>query len=161
MIGKIFKDDYSAEVAEWCNANNAYIEEIEQQGGHRQFIVKAIPAPTAEEIAERALNQAKADRTEAVSKITVEVDGMVFDGDEEAQQRMSRAVVTARSQADILNANRELEETNQPPVDYLSLTTIWVLADNTIATVTIEQLAKAAYLAGQAQTELWTKPYEN
>jgi hypothetical protein len=39
--------------------------------------------------------------------------------------------------------------------------TEWVLADHTVATVTADQLRRACKLAGEAQTELWTKPYQN
>ena len=142
-IGQIFEEKYPPEVAIWCNNNNAYIEEIEQQNGHRRFEVKAIPEPTAEELAEQELQKKKADRAEAVSRITVEVDGMVFDGDEKAQERMSRTVSIATA--------------NGMP---MTTETTWVLADNTIAQVTLQQLAKACLLAGQKQTELWTVPYQ-
>lgn len=84
------------------------------------------------------LSKAKTIRTAAVAAIAVEVDGMVFDGDEKAQERMARAVTLADSP----------EETTE-----------WVLHDNTIAIVTAEQLRKACKLAGKAQTALWTKPY--
>ena len=96
------------------------------------------PEKPAEVIAEETLAEAKAERANAVAAITVEVDGMVFDGDEKAQERMSRAVTLADSP----------EETTE-----------WVLHDNTIAIVTAEQLRKACKLAGKAQTALWTKPY--
>ena len=144
MIGNIYIDDYEPSVAQWCNENNAYIEEIEPIDGHRRFQVVAIPEPTAEELAEQALAKAKAERAEAVSRITVEVDGMVFDGDEKAQERMSRTVAIATA--------------NSMP---MTTETTWVLADNTIAQVTLQQLAKACLLAGQKQTELWTVPYQN
>lgn len=49
-IGQIFKGKYTPEVAEWCNKNNAYIEEIEKVEGVRQFQIVAIPEPTQEEI---------------------------------------------------------------------------------------------------------------
>lgn len=49
-IGQIFEGDYPFEVAEWCNENNAYIEEIEAVEGVRQFKIVAIPEPTKEEI---------------------------------------------------------------------------------------------------------------
>ena len=142
-IGQIFEEKYPPEVAVWCNNNNAYIEEIEQKNGHRRFEVKAIPEPTPEEQAEQELAQAKAERADAVSRITVEVDGMVFDGDEKAQERMSRTVSIATA--------------NGMP---MTTETTWVLADNTIAQVTLQQLAKACLLAGQKQTELWTVPYQ-
>ena len=144
MIGQIFIDDYPESVAQWCNENNAYITEIEPLDGHRRFQVVAVSEPTAEELAEQELQQKKADRAEAVSKITVTVDGMEFDGDEKAQERMSRTVSIATA--------------NGMP---MTTETTWVLADNTIAQVTLQQLAKACLLAGQKQTELWTVPYQN
>ena len=142
-IGQIFEEKYPPEVAIWCNNNNAYIEEIEPLDGHRRFQVVAIPAPTPEEQQQALMEQKKALRAEAVSKITVEVDGMVFDGDEKAQERMSRTVSIATA--------------NGMP---MTTETTWVLADNTIAQVTLQQLAKACLLAGQKQTELWTVPYQ-
>ncbi|MCZ4065730.1 DUF4376 domain-containing protein [Oxalobacter aliiformigenes] len=89
------------------------------------------------------LEKAKAERAKAVAAITVEVDGMVFDGDETAQARMARAIT--------------MFQASSLPDDY---TTAWVLEDNTVAQVTVSQLAQALLLAGQKQTELWTKPYE-
>ena len=53
MIGQIFIDDYPESVAQWCNENNAYIEEIEPIDGHRRFQVVAVPEPeppTAQDI---------------------------------------------------------------------------------------------------------------
>ena len=102
---------------------------------------------TAEEIAEREaqaeaerLAQAKEERAEAVSLITVEVDGMVFDGDETAQDRMSRVASIADQ-------------------DELSTELPWVLADNTVATVTVAQIKDALRKALYAQAELWVAPY--
>jgi hypothetical protein len=94
--------------------------------------------------AEVAMTEAKTERTDAVSKITVEVDGLVFDGDETSQDRMTRAITMFTSSG--------------LPAD---TTTSWVLADNTVAQVTIDRLTQALLLAGQKQTELWTKPYED
>ena len=54
-IGQIFTDDeeYSKR-AEWCNANNCYIDEITQPDDVvRQFQIKEIPAPTDEELAQQ------------------------------------------------------------------------------------------------------------
>lgn len=137
-INYVFKDAYPPEAAQWCNNNRAYITELDPVDGVRRFQIVGIPEPTAEELAEQALAQAKAERAIAVEAITVEVDGMVFDGDEKAQERMARAVTLADSP----------EETTE-----------WVLHDNTVAIVTAEQLRKACKLAGKAQTALWTKPY--
>lgn len=89
------------------------------------------------------LAQAKKERADAVSKLTVTVDGMVFDADETSQNRMSRVVAGAQALG----------------IDQ-STTQVWVLADNTVATPTVAQLAQALKLAGQKQTALWTKPYE-
>lgn len=102
------------------------------------------PEPTPEEKAAAELEQAKAERADAVSKITVTVDGMVFDGDETAQTRMGRTIAAAIAQG----------------VDLETTKRTWVLADNTVAEVTVKQLAEALQLAGDAQTALWTVPYE-
>jgi biopolymer transport protein ExbD len=115
-----------------------------------------MPEPTPEELAEREfakltpeaqeaalLEQAKAERAAAVAAITVTVDGMTFDGDETAQERMARTVTAATA------TGASMDDT-----------TVWVLHDNTVATPTIRQLATALRMAGEAQTALWTKPYE-
>ena len=102
------------------------------------------PAMTTEEQAQADLNSAQATRETTVEALTVTVDGMVFDADETSQNRMSRVVAGAQALGVDLNAT----------------TQIWVLADNTVATPTVAQLAQALKLAGEAQTALWTKPYE-
>lgn len=101
------------------------------------------PAETAEEIAADTLATAKNVRAQAVSRILVTVDGMVFDGNEVAQERMARTITAAVATGEDMSA-----------------TTTWVLADNTVAQVSIQQLARALRLAGEQQTELWTVPYE-
>ena len=143
MIGKriikpIDASDYR-ETAIWCDGNNATIED---KGDWYEVV--AIPAPTPEEQQQALMEQKKALRAEAVSKITVTVDGMVFDGDETAQDRMARAIT--------------MFQANNLPADYQ---TDWVLADNTIAKVTVTQLSQALLLAGKEQTALWTVPYQN
>lgn len=89
------------------------------------------------------LSKAKAERTEAVSAIIVTVDGMEFDGDEKAQERMARTITGAQA--------------NGANLTDTAIT--WVLHDNTVANVTVAQLAQALLLAGQKQTRLWTVPY--
>lgn len=101
------------------------------------------PAKTDEELAAEDLAQAKAERADAVSKIVVTVDGMVFDGDETSQERMSRTITAAVATGENMSA-----------------TTTWVLADNTVAQVSITQLAQALRAAGEQQTQLWTVPYD-
>lgn len=105
----------------------------------------APPEPTEEELAKAKLEALKQERAEAVSQILVEVDGMTFDGDETAQTRMGRVISAAIALGSDLNTEKR----------------IWVLADNTVAEVTIAQLAEALRKAGDKQTELWTVPYEN
>ena len=77
----------------------------------------------------------KTSRTLAVSNIVVEVDGMVFDGDEVSQGRMSRAIISLDDQESIY----------------------WTLNDNTTVLVTKEQLKTALRLSGAEQTALWTQ----
>lgn len=101
------------------------------------------PEKPADVLAAEALAQAKVKRAAAVAALTVQVDGMTFDADEIAQERMSRAVTAAIATGEGTSA-----------------TTTWVLHDNTVATVTIKQLATALRLAGEEQTRLWTVPYE-
>lgn len=94
---------------------------------------------TPEEQEAQDLAIAKRERAAKVAAITVEVDGMVFDGDEQAQSRMARAITAAETAG--------LEST------------VWVLADNTVATVTKVQLQQALAKAMVAMGELWTQPY--
>ena len=147
QIGQVFEESYPPEAAVWCNeSGKAYIEEIEPTAeGVRRFKIVGIPEPTAEEVKAQALAQAKTERAEAVSKITVAVDGKTFDGDETAQTRMGRTIAAAVALG----------------VDLTTEKRTWVLADNSVAEVTIAQLAEALRLAGDAQTELWTVPYES
>lgn len=105
----------------------------------RRFQIVAIPEPTEAELAAQALTRAKAERAAAVAALAVEVDGMTFDGDEKAQERMARAVLMAESPEESME---------------------WVLADSSVAVVTAEQLRRACRAAGKAQGALWVKPYE-
>ena len=141
------------EVSGWYNLTQSDMPEydpaftIEQgaveliDGHYVQTWVQTARAP--EEVAAEELAQAKAERAAAVSRITVTVDGMVFDGDEVAQERMARTITAAVATG-----------------EDMSDTTTWVLADNTVAQVSMQQLAQALRLAGEKQTELWTLPYE-
>ncbi|WP_447838226.1 DUF4376 domain-containing protein [Aeromonas salmonicida] len=85
---------------------------------------------------EAELEKWKHSRLIAVSEITVMVDGLVFDGDEESQGRMARTIASADSLAD---------------------TTEWTLHDNRVVTVTVHQLKLACRLAGEAQTAIWNE----
>lgn len=127
-------------VASWCNSNGATIED---KGDYYECV--KLPEPTQEEIEAQALAQAKAERAEAVKTITVEVDGLIFDGDEDSQTRMARTITASQALG--------LPEDS---------TISWAMADtnaNKVEQVTITQLSKALYLAGCKQSELWCKPY--
>jgi hypothetical protein len=101
----------------------------------------AIPAYVAPVPTETQLYaQWKAQREAAVAAITVQAaSGRVYDGDEISQGRMARAIVGLM---------------DQPP----GATVRWVLADNSAALVTMDELKEALTLAGLRQTELWVKP---
>jgi hypothetical protein len=83
----------------------------------------------------QAREAAKADRAAAVARITVDVDGKVFDGDEISQGRMARAILA-------------LDSTG-------ATGTTWVLANNVPTSVTAADLRMALAKAGLAQTALW------
>ncbi len=100
--------------------------------------------PTEEEKAAAALEQAKQERASTVEKIKVTIDGMVFDGDEVSQGRMARTVAAAVAKG----------------VDLKTTKRLWVLANDTPAEVTIDQLSRALEAAGDAQSAVWAKPYE-
>ncbi|MGU5594850.1 hypothetical protein ACV1C6_16020 [Aeromonas sanarellii] len=96
-----------------------------------------------ETVADKQAKQAEADyqawkssRKQAVAAISVTVDGLVFDGDEIAQNRMARAVAAA---------------------DSLLEATEWTLADNTIAMVSVQTLKTACRLACEEQTRIWNE----
>lgn len=118
------------------------------------WVVEKIPDPTPEEIAAQLLAEAKSNRATSVSKIIVEVERkdasgetvqvLSFDGDETAQGRMARTITAAQALG----------------VDINTETRTWVMSDNSIEQVTIAELAEALRLAGDAQTALWTVPYE-
>lgn len=95
---------------------------------------------TAVENEAQELAIAKRERAAKVAMLKVEVDGLIFDGDETAQSRMARAITAAEVSG--------LEST------------VWVLADNTVKTVTKAQLQQALSKAMLAMSKLWTEPYQ-
>lgn len=112
----------------------ADVEESEKGGWYR---VGTAPKFSDEEVAMKQLLTAKAEREDYVKRIVVEVDGMMFDGDEVSQDRMARSIIAL-----------DLGEKVQ-----------WVLADNTVKMVTRAQLREALRKAGTAQTAIWSDPY--
>lgn len=75
----------------------------------------------------------KIKRSKAISNIQVEVDGMIFDGDEASTTRISHRVLVM-SDTDVYN---------------------WTLANNDVAPVTKEQLSRVFKLAIEEQSKLW------
>lgn len=152
--GQKYTSPYALRQAIWKNEGKAYGEPKTQEDfdelGLKVTFEEYDPEQeyyaslTEEQKAAYVLDKAKRKRADAVSKITVEVDGMVFDGNEEAQSRMSRTVATAIALGVDINTEKRT----------------WVLSDNTIARPTVAQLARATKLAGDKMTALWTAPYE-
>jgi len=92
----------------------------------------------AEDATKQAHEQWKRDRAAAVEAIQVTTTaGNTFDGDEESQGRMARAILGLES---VPNA-----------------TVTWVLADNSEIQVTPAELREALALAGAEQARLWVK----
>jgi len=75
----------------------------------------------------------KEDRQKQVENIVVTTDVGDWDGDETSQTRMARAISVMTS-------------TDK---------TTWILADNSVVSVTKAQIKEALKLAGEAQTALW------
>ena len=119
--------------------------EVEQGYDGQWYLQGYAPEKPIEEVQAEALAQAKQERAEAVKTITVEVEGLIFDGDEDSQTRMARTITASQALG--------LPEDS---------TISWAMADtnaNKVEQVTIAQLSKALYLAGCKQSELWCKPY--
>lgn len=95
----------------------------------------ATVAHTPEHIAKVKRARFKAQRAINVESITVDVDNMVFDGDELSQQRMARAILL-------------MSDTDKQ---------LWVLANNDVVEVTKQQLTTACLLAAKKQSELWVE----
>jgi hypothetical protein len=109
-----------------------------------QYVVDAIGGePTAAEVAAflapPAREAAKVARAAAVAAITVTTTtGKTFDGDEDSQTRMARAIIG-------------LQAAGVPTIT-------WTLADNTVVAVTLAELTEALILSGQQQAALWPIP---
>lgn len=76
-IGQIFEGIYPPEAAIWCNANRAFIVELEPQDGKHIFQIQEIPAPTQDVINQERITKLKqmlAD-TDYVAAKLAEVDG--------------------------------------------------------------------------------------
>lgn len=94
---------------------------------------KYTPPLTAEGIREAF----KFNRELQVEALTVEYEGMTFDANEEAQNRMLRPIACLQNDTD---------------------TWLWVLTDNTVVYLTRPQFIGALTLMGTAQTNVWVQP---
>ena len=75
-------------------------------------------------------------REQKVAEIIVTTStGKVFDGDEKSQDRMLRAIAIANISG--------------------QTTTEWKVADNSVQTITLEELQEALTLAGQEMSRIW------
>lgn len=98
------------------------------------------PEKKAEAAALAAREAWKTERAAVVAAITVTTAaGNVFDGDEESQGRMARAVIALQAKG-------------------AGATVTWVLADNSVMDATAAELTEALQLAGQAQADVWVAP---
>ena len=89
----------------------------------------------------QTLARKKKERQATVDAITVTVStGKIFDGNEEAQSRMARAIQAAQ-------------------IASISTTT-WVLSNNVPTTVTLAELQEALVLSMQAMGAVWAVPYQ-
>jgi hypothetical protein len=97
-----------------------------------------IAPKSPEQVSQMLLSKAKQKRIEDVRNITVTSSlGNTFDGNEEAQGRMARAILA-------------MQDTDQLP---------WVLENNTVVVVSKQELLEALRLAGQKMSEIWVKVY--
>lgn len=92
------------------------------------------PTDLATEQAKANYEAWKVERQARVDALVVEVDGLVFDGNEISTRRMADVIAAADDLAD---------------------TTEWALADNGVTVVTIRQLKAALRLATEARTAIW------
>lgn len=145
-INDVAFQKFPNEYAERVLASIAELVSNKENREHEQALeqeAEQLANMTQEEKDSLELFLAKEERAQAVSNITVELDGMVFDGNEDSQSRMGRTIAAAVA----LGLDLETEKRT------------WVLADNSVVEVTIAQLAQVLKLAGDAQTALWIVPY--
>ena len=133
-------NQYLDDLAVWEAAVEEFVPIQLEDETFTEFMTPAPTEPsrpsvrTGEEVyAPYKRTQLKRERADAIDNITVDVDGLVYDGDETSQTRMLKAIT-------ILVGDQEMP---------------WTLANNDIVLVTQTELKKALTLAGTAQSELW------
>lgn len=135
MIGTRFhKDNYDlnayASAAEWCNNNNATIED---RGEYYEVV--EIPAPTLEEVKAEKITQLKALR-DAKEVEDILVNGHLYDYDDKARERINAAIIA---------------------LDVSGGSIMWTLADNTDTEVTATDLKMVIAMVAQRSNALHMK----
>lgn len=115
------------------DVSSNYMDDLGLDGEAQQGVLAMKELEKSKETAERKLF--KHNRQKLLDTLTVEVDGMVFDGDEVSQGRMARAVFIMDDD-DTVN---------------------WVLANNEVVPASKQQLSTALRLAGSKQVEIWAE----
>lgn len=119
----------------------AYRDGVTQDARGNWVYAWAVRELTSEEIEARkpTREQLKQTRADAVARIQVTTStGKTFDGDEDSQTRMARAILIGQATG--------------------KTSALWTLADNSDQVVTLAEITEALALAGQRQAELWPLP---
>lgn len=99
-----------------------------------QLVTAEDKAAYAEKTAREEFKSSRAADVKAITVTTLA--GHTFDGDEESQGRMARAILGLQSAGDASSVN-------------------WVLHDNSVIQVGASELSEALALAGAEQARLW------
>lgn len=137
MIGtKFYKDNYNleeyAKAAEWCNSNNATIED---KGEYYEVV--EIPPPSLEEAKTAKINELKAVR-DAKEVEPVQTSKGIFDYDDKSRDRLAIA-------------RRSLED--NPSVESI----VWTTADNQRVSMGIADFAEVNSMAAYRSNQLHIK----
>ena len=133
MIGtKIYKDNMEnyIELAIWCNANNATIED---KGEYYECV--AIPAPSLDELKQAKINELKIIRDNEEVK-PIEYNGNLFDFDDKTRDRINSAIIA------LSITGQSIE---------------WTTADNTNMLVTADDLRGVIAAVAVRSNELHVK----
>jgi hypothetical protein len=96
----------------------------------------------------------KAQRAETIYTATVTYNDWVFDADEDSMNRMNRHIQIANYDFNYELSN-DVASNDAYRTNYIFKTVEWKLADNSVQTVTIEQLMAVYKLAVDNMTTNW------
>lgn len=120
-----------------CTKHSVTIEGVDAEA-IAKWVADYVPPSPVVLTPEQQLAQAKAARAALVDAITVTTtSGKIFDGNEDAQRRMTSAITA-------------MEEVDTIP---------WILVNNSMAVVTRAELREALRLSGAAMSAIWVAPY--